>query len=199
MTLLSCARSNACSAASLATRRVRTSSCRPWTRSTPAGTCSSRWALPVRDGVPPSVTWQAALPGHGAGRPRRPRGRRAASKRPRREGLPRSLAVACSPMRLLTPHTSTKQAGLPRGGISHALAYISLHLRVSLCISPHLPGGAASRRGQLAAARAPDRAGVQQPDAPRACLYLPISPCISVYLAIPPRRAAARCSSCSTW
>ena len=104
----------------------------------------------------------------GAGRPRRPRGRRAASKRPRREGLPRSLAVACSPMRLLTPHTSTKQAGLPRGGISHALAYIPLHLRASSCISPHLPGGAASRRGQLAAARAPDRAGVRRPDAPRA-------------------------------
>ena len=148
---------------------------------------------------PASVTWLAALPGHGAGRPRRPRGRRAASKRPRREGLPRSLAVACSAMRLLTPHTSTKQAGLPRGGISHALAYISLDLRVSPCISPHLPGGAASRRGQLAAARAPDCAGVRRPDAPRACLYLPISPCISVHLAISPRRAAARCSSCSTW
>ena len=116
----------------------------------------------------PSVTWQAAVPGHGAGRPRRPRGRHAASERPRREGLPRSLAVACSAMRLLTPHTSTKQAGLPRGGISHALAYISLDLRVSPCISPHLPGGAASRRGQLAAARAPDCAGVRRPDAPRA-------------------------------
>ena len=48
-------------------------------------------SLPVRDGVPPSVTWQAAVPGHGAGRPRRPRGRRAASERPRREVLPRSL------------------------------------------------------------------------------------------------------------
>ena len=48
-------------------------------------------SLPVRDGVPPSVTWQAAVPGHGAGRPRRPRGRRAASERPRREVLQRSL------------------------------------------------------------------------------------------------------------
>ena len=49
----------------------------------PVGAAGSRQrpALGVLAGSPP-----------GAGRPRRPRGRRASSERPRREGLPRSLA-----------------------------------------------------------------------------------------------------------
>lgn len=124
----------------------------------------------------PALGDLAGSPPGAAGRPMRPRGRRAASERPRREGLPLSLSRSgvclqwrALPCWLLTPHASTKQQlGLPPFPMHSPTSPSSLCIFMYLATSP--------RRGCLAerATGCSSRAGSR-------------------------RRAAARCSSCSTW